>query len=316
MNHSRLVSLLAGIGVACVVASLGLYAMLHVVQPSAELDWARRTISQYALLSNGWAFDAATLLLAAGSSAVLVALLRAGVVTLPAVVALVLWILGLVGVVWFEKHNWAAGPSSSGDIHRVASVIAFLSLPAGALLAAWPWLHADRPAGLRSDRAAGSWSDRAAGLRSDRAAGSWSDRAAELRSDRPAGSRSDRAAGSEAGRQGELDADQVAALSAGRSSEVDADRADRFSGLHVGLPARVVAFGGVASLLCFAPILWAVVAEPWTGVRWWRAIPLGGVERLLGLVEVATVLLLAWWAVRATRSAVPEESALAESVQA
>jgi hypothetical protein len=52
------------------------------------------------------------------------------------------------------------------------------------------------------------------------------------------------------------------------------------------------------SLLCFAPILWAVLAEPWTGVRWWRAIPLGGVERLLGLAEVVTVLLLAWWVFR------------------
>ena len=43
------------------------------------------------------------------------------------------------------------------------------------------------------------------------------------------------------------------------------------------------------------------MAEPWTGVRWWRAIPLGGVERLLGLAEVATVLLLAWWATSSHR---------------
>jgi hypothetical protein len=64
-----------------------------------------------------------------------------------------------------------------------------------------------------------------------------------------------------------------------------------------------VALGGAVSLLCFTPILWALVSEPWTGVRWWRAIPLGGVERLLGLAEVVTVLLLAWWAVRAARAA-------------
>ena len=43
------------------------------------------------------------------------------------------------------------------------------------------------------------------------------------------------------------------------------------------------------------------MAEPWTGVRWWRAIPLGGVERLLGLAEVVTVLLLAWWAASTRR---------------
>lgn len=61
-------------------------------------------------------------------------------------------------------------------------------------------------------------------------------------------------------------------------------------------PALAVLLAGVAALLCFAPILWALLSEPWTGVRWWRAIPLGTVERLLGLAEVATVLLLARWA--------------------
>ncbi len=108
-----------------------------------------------------------------------------------------------------EKHNWSAGPSASGDIHRVASVIALLSLPVAALLAA----------------------------------------ARQLR-----------------------------------------DAA-----------ARWVAFGGVVSLLCFTPILWAVATEPWTGVRWWRAIPLGGVARMLGLAEVVTLLLIAGWAVSRRR---------------
>ncbi|MET7426745.1 DUF998 domain-containing protein [Dactylosporangium sp. NPDC005555] len=201
---------LSGVGVLCVAVSVVMYGLLHVLQPSAQLDWTSRTISQYALLSNGWVFDVATLLLAAGSLTVVVALRRAGLLLRPgATVALLLWVAGLVGVVWFEKHNWAAGPSMSGDIHRVASLVAFLSLPAGALLAAAPWLRAT--------------------------------------------------------------------------------------------PARLVALGGVVSLLCFSPILWALVSEPWTGVRWWRAIPLGGVERLLGLAEVATVLLLAWWAARKPR---------------
>jgi hypothetical protein len=193
---------LAALGAACVLASLGLYASLHVLPPSAELDWTRRTISQYALMPNGWAFDVATLLLAAGSAAILVALHRTGRLTRGALAVLALWVVGLVGVVWFEKHNRLAGPSMSGDVHRVFSVVAFLSLPIGALLAA------------------------------------------------------------------------------GRGKD------------------RWVAAGGVVSLLCFTPILWAVLAEPWTGVRWWRAIPLGTVERLLGLAEVVTVLLLAWWAIR------------------
>ncbi|BEL07034.1 DUF998 domain-containing protein [Actinoplanes sichuanensis] len=204
---------LAGLGVLGVLVSLGLYASLHVLPPSAELDWTRRTISQYALMPDGWVFDAATLLLAAGSAAILVALQRTGRLTRAALTVLALWVVGLVGVVWFEKHNWQAGPSSSGTVHRAASVVAFLSLPIGALLAA--------------GRKAGA--------------------------------------------------------------------------------ARWVAAGGVVSLLCLTPILWAVLAEPWTGERWWRAIPLGTVERLLGLAEVVTVLLLAWWAVRSekVRGSVP-----------
>lgn len=214
-SRTHAVPALAGLGAACVAASLILYGLLHLLPPSAELDWTRRTISHYALLSNGWQFDAATLLLAAGSAAVLAALRRARVLGRGAAVALAFWVAGLVAVVWFEKHNWAMGASVSGDIHRAASVVAFLSLPAAALLAAAPRL-----------RAAG-------------------------------------------------------------------DRR----------PAWLVAAGGVLSLLCFTPILWAVATEPWTGVRWWRAIPLGGVERLLGLAEVVTVLLLAWWAVRVARSA-------------
>jgi hypothetical protein len=194
-------------GALCTAVSVVMYGLLHVLPPSAYLDWTSRTISQYALLSNGWVFDVATLLLAAGSAAVLVALRRAGLlVRRGATVALLLWVAGLLGVVWFEKHNWAAGPSTSGDVHRVASLVAFLSLPAGALLAAASWPR---------------------------------------------------------------------------------DTA-----------ARLVALGGATSLLCFSPILWALVSESWTGVRWWRAIPLGGVERALGLAEVGTVLLLAWWATR------------------
>ncbi|WP_157751603.1 DUF998 domain-containing protein [Actinoplanes derwentensis] len=193
---------LAGLGVACVIGSLSLYGALHLLPPSAELDWSRRTISQYALMSNGWMFDAATLLLAFGSAAILAALQHAGLLSRAALVTLGLWVVGLVGVVWFEKHNWQAGPSISGDVHRVASVVAFLSLPIGALLAA--------------------------------------------------------------------------------------RRADG--------PARWVMIGGLVSLLCFMPILWAVVSASWTGERWWQAIPLGTVERLLGLAEVVTVLLLARWA--------------------
>ncbi|MEV6489521.1 DUF998 domain-containing protein [Actinoplanes sp. NPDC051633] len=217
---------LTAFGAVLVAASLAVYAWLHVTPPSADLDWRRRTISQYALLENGWAFDVATLLLAAGSAAVLAALVRSGAVRARsgAFAALALWVAGLIGVVVFEKHNWAAGPSISGDVHRAASLLAFLSLPAGAVLAGAPWLR------RRSDRQA------------TRAA------------------------------------------------------------------AVAVFLAGIVSLLCFSPILWALVSETWTGVRWWHAIPLGGVERLLGAVEVSTVLLLARWAFTPAATDDPDRS--------
>ncbi len=204
---------LAGLGVATVAASIALYAWLHLAPASGSLDWRTRTISQYALMANGWAFDTATLLLAAGSAVILAALVRARLVGRASAAALALWVLGLVGVVWFEKHNWAVGPSTSGDVHRVASVLAFVSLPAAALLAGVPRLR--RP--------------------------------------------------------------------------------------YVRVPAAVITLAGSVSLLCFAPIMWAVLAERWTGVQWWQAIPLGAVERMLGLAEVITLLLLAWWAAGAGR---------------
>ncbi|XVV16619.1 DUF998 domain-containing protein [Actinoplanes sp. CA-131856] len=190
--------LLPRLALACVAVCLALFAWLHA---TSELDWRTRTISHYALLTHGWAFDVATLLLAAASIAVLAALIRSRLIGPSSVTAigLVLWTVGLIGVVVFEKHNWAAGgPSVSGDIHRAASLLAFLSLPA-------------------------------------------------------------------------------AAIAIGRRNPL------------------ILAFG-IVSLLCFSPILWALISEPWTGVRWWRAIPLGTVERLLCAAEVATLALMAHWA--------------------
>jgi hypothetical protein len=212
---------LAGAGAAGIAVAIAVFAALHVVPPSSEVDPTRRTISQYALLPNGWAFDLAVIALAVGSLAVLAALVRARLVPLGsgAALGLMLWSVSLVAVVYFQKHNWAVGPSVDGDIHRVASAVAFLSLPVAALLAV-----RRRPGG------------------------------------------------------------------------------------H----ARAVAVGAVVSLLCITPVLWAILSEPYTGVRWWQAIPLGGVERVLALCEVLTVLLMARWAARsdATR---PAATAVASS---
>jgi hypothetical protein len=56
---------------------------------------------------------------------------------------------------------------------------------------------------------------------------------------------------------------------------------------------------GWCSLLCFSPLAYAILSQPVTGVRWWRAVPLGAVERLLAVSEVVIVLGLGWWAARA-----------------
>jgi hypothetical protein len=201
---------MAAVGV-CVV----LIGALHVLPPSSDVDPVRRTISQYALLETAAVFNVAVLALAAGSVATMLALIAGGL--MPArsggAVALALWAVGLAAVVYFPKHNWAVGPSADGTIHRVASVVAFLSLPVAALLVARGWRRHPR----------------------------W------------------------------------------------------------GGHASVTVALGLLSLACFAPIVVAVAIEPFTGVRWWRAIPLGAVERGLALAEVATVVSLALWAVRGAR---------------
>jgi hypothetical protein len=213
----RLSQVCATAGMVTILGAAATVAVLHVVPPSADVSPVRRTISEYALLDNGWVFDLAVLTLAAGSVAVLVALVGARLVPAASVGAatLLLYALSMAGVVAFPKHNWAVGPSVNGDIHRVAGLVGFVSLPVAALLIGRPRLRHER------------W----------RAYASWS------------------------------------------------------------------AVLGTLSLLCFSPIVLAILAEPWTGVRWWRAIPLGAVERALALSEVATILALGWWAARASGQA-------------
>jgi hypothetical protein len=208
-------------GLAAVLAGAGAVGLLHLVPPSAAVSPVRRTISEYALLENGWVFNAAVLGLAAGSAGILAALLAHRLLRPAGAAALALWCAGLIGVVVFPKHNWAVGPSLSGDLHRVASLVGFLSLPVAAILIG------------ASARRHPRWRRHALAV--------------------------------------------------------------------VGL--------GVVSLLCFAPIGYAILTEPITGVRWWRAFPLGAVERALATAEVVTVLAMGWWAARAGRGSLPRGSA-------
>ncbi|HZN16953.1 MAG TPA: DUF998 domain-containing protein [Micromonosporaceae bacterium] len=106
-----------------------------------------RTISEYALHEAAWLFNLGVLGLAAGSAAVL-ALTLTGLVRPASLsgIGLLLWVAGLLAVVCFPKHDWRIGPSATGDVHRLASLIAFVSLPAAAV--AW----AGSGAGIRIGR--------------------------------------------------------------------------------------------------------------------------------------------------------------------
>ena len=128
--------LLGGIGALLIIAGAGAILVLHVVGPTSLISWYRRTISEYAYTSSGWVFDAGVVLISAGSTLVVAGLLTAGLVrwTSPAVFALLAWAIGLVVLVLFPKHDWSVGPSAHGQIHRVASLIAFLSVPIAALV--------------------------------------------------------------------------------------------------------------------------------------------------------------------------------------
>ncbi|WP_059017048.1 DUF998 domain-containing protein [Mycobacterium sp. M26] len=96
------------------------------------------TISEYVHTAGSVAFVAAVLTLAVTSAALLYGLVRTGVIRWLSAgsVLLTLWIVGLAAVAAFPKHNWAVGPSLSGTVHRVATLVAFIALPLAVLVIA------------------------------------------------------------------------------------------------------------------------------------------------------------------------------------
>jgi hypothetical protein len=72
---------------------------------------------------------------------------------------------------------------------------------------------------------------------------------------------------------------------------------------------------GWCSLLCFSPLAYAILSQPVTGVRWYRAVPLGAVERALALSEVIIVLALGWWAASAGARSLRVQDGPAEPVE-
>ena len=138
----------AGIaGAAIVVVLVG---ALHVLPETAGISPVARTISEYALTDVGWVFNLGVLALALGSLAVLAGIVRAGLAR-PAAAGIwlgVAWSAALTVIVLFPKHNWAVGPSAGGQIHRVASIVAFLCLPVAALALGRAWRGDARWAGF------------------------------------------------------------------------------------------------------------------------------------------------------------------------
>lgn len=127
-------------GLATIGIAAALILMLDMMY-ATEFTLVRRTISQHQLRPTGWIFGVAMALLAAGSVAIVVSLVRQRLSrgSSAGVAALLVWSAGLLVVAAFPKHDWSIGPSFSGYVHRAGGVVAFLSLPLAALLISAPW---------------------------------------------------------------------------------------------------------------------------------------------------------------------------------
>lgn len=207
-------------GTALMLVGTLIVALLHVLPPSSQVNPMTRTISEYALGANGWLFDVAVLALAVGLLAVLATLVHAEVLTGTGPAT---WLIGLSAaclmvLVVFQKYDHSGGHHAGGPgglIHRMASLVAFLALPSGALLAA------------RAGRRKPAW----------RRPARWTRGTAIL----------------------------------------------------------------TWALLCL--LLYAIGKSFVSDVTWWRVFPLGALERVIGLGEVAVMLALGRWAILAGRSA-------------
>ena len=131
-----LARLLAAVGLAGAAVVVILIGVLHFLPATSGISPISRTISEYALTDVGWMFNLGVLSLAAGSLAIFAAVVRAGLAR-PGAAGIWLggcWSAALTVIVLFPKHNWAVGPSANGQIHRAASIVAFLCLPVAVLL--------------------------------------------------------------------------------------------------------------------------------------------------------------------------------------
>jgi hypothetical protein len=135
---ARAPRLLGLAGLAALAVGAALVLLLQFIPPTDAISPLRRTISEYALTPNRWIFTVAVLLVALGSAGLFAVHLWQGALRAwsAATVFAALWTLSLLVIVAFPKTDWAVGPSTGGTAHRVASVIGFVCLPLGILLAA------------------------------------------------------------------------------------------------------------------------------------------------------------------------------------
>jgi hypothetical protein len=131
----------AATGMAALAAAVVLVGGLDLRNALTSADELRRTISQYGLGPDRWVFNLGVLALAVGSVLVLAPLVRRGITSWRsgASIALWLWSIGLIVVVAVPKQDWSLPRSIGGDIHRLASVVAFVALPIAAILLSRRW---------------------------------------------------------------------------------------------------------------------------------------------------------------------------------
>lgn len=127
------------VGLVAVGCCTALLLALHLLAPAPGP--AHTMISNYALGEHRPLFDLGVLTLAAGSAAVLAALLRGGLVRPYSAASVLLgtWCAGMVLVVAFPTTASTAVPTVGAVVHAVASVAAFACLPLGALRLAGTW---------------------------------------------------------------------------------------------------------------------------------------------------------------------------------
>lgn len=150
LSPNRAPGLIGAGGVSAIAAGAMLVLLLQFLPPTNAISPLRRTISEYGLSTNKWIFNLALILIALGSAVLFVVHALRNTLPPAALFAGAVWTVSLLVIVAFPKTNWSVGPSAGGTVHRIASIIGFVCLPIGLLIASGrafpdaPWRWAAR----------------------------------------------------------------------------------------------------------------------------------------------------------------------------